>query len=84
MSYIPNSAMPHATAQEEERQGIDWQAYADQGRELARQAADYGQKAWRFARARPGETAAGAAALVAGLAFAAWRSNRRSSRLEFA
>ena len=84
MSYIPNSAMPHAQAEpESERSSIDWRAYADQGRELARQGAEYARKAFDFARAHPRETAGGAAALIAGLAFASWRSSRRG-RFEFA
>jgi len=87
MSYIPNSAMPHAQAEPEpeaETEGVDWKAYADQARDLARQAADYGQRALTFARTHPRETAGGAAALIAGLAFASWRSARRGRRLEFA
>ena len=85
MSYIPNSAMPHAQAEpEDERQSIDWKAYADQAREIAGQAGELAKRAFGFVRARPRESAAGGAALLAGLAYAAWRSSRRGSRLALA
>ena len=78
MSYIPNSAMPHAQAEPEDaRASVDWKAHAEQARALAR-------RGWGFVRARPKESAAGGAALLAGLAYAAWRSSRRSSRLSLA
>jgi hypothetical protein len=82
MSYIPNSAMPHAQA-EPESERVDWQAYADQAKELAGQARDLAGRAFGFLRAHPREAAGGAAALIAGLAFASWRSSRRG-RFEFA
>jgi hypothetical protein len=78
MSYIPNSAMPHARAEnDEERSGVDWKAYADEGARLAR-------RGWEMLRERPREAAAGGAALLAGLAFAAWRRSRSQRRLGFA
>jgi len=78
MSYIPNSAMPHARAEnDQERAGVDWQAYADEGRRLAR-------RGWEMVRERPREAAAGGAALLAGLAFAAWRRSRSRRRFAFA
>ena len=77
MSYIPNAAMPHALA-EAEPSGTDWREtarqYLDQAREFARQGLE-------LARRRPRETAAagavGGVALLAGLAYAAWRSRSR-------
>ena len=85
MSYIPSSAMPHAQAEPEDaRESIDWKTYAGQAREAAGRAGDLARRAWGFVRARPKESAAGGAALLAGLAFAAWRSSRRSSRLSLA
>ena len=85
MSYIPNSAMPHAQAEPEDaRASVDWKAYAEQARALAGQAGDLARRGWGFVRARPKDSAAGGAALLAGLAFAAWRSSRRSSRLSLA
>ena len=78
MSYIPNSAMPHARADnDEERSGIDWQSYLDEGRHLAR-------RGWETVRERPREATAGAVALLAGLAFAGWRASRRRRRMVFA
>ena len=78
MSYSPNSAMPHARADnDEERSGIDWRSYADEGRRLAR-------RGWESVRERPREATAGAVALLAGLAFAGWRASRRRRRTAFA
>ena len=71
MSHIPNSAMPHARDNSDEASaGFDWRAYAEPAR-------DYADRAVSFVRSRPIEAAAGGIALVAGLAFAAWRSSRR-------
>ena len=78
MSYIPNSAIPHARAKnDEERSGIDWRSYADEGRRLATRGIE-------MVRERPREAAAGAVALLAGLAFAGWRASRRKRRFGFA
>ena len=78
MSYIPNSAMPHARAEnDEERSGIDWRSYAAEGRRLA-------TRGWEAVRERPREATAGAVALLAGLAFAGWRASRRRRRVAFA
>jgi hypothetical protein len=71
MSHIPNSAMPHARdTTEEQTSGFDWRSYAEPARE-------YADRAVSFVRSRPIEAAAGGVALIAGLAFAAWRSSRR-------
>ncbi|MCA1660874.1 MAG: hypothetical protein LC648_01400 [Novosphingobium sp.] len=77
MSYIPNSAMPHARADNDaESRGFDWRPYADEAMRLAR-------RGWAELRRHPREAAAGGAALVAGLAFATWRASR-SRRSPFA
>jgi hypothetical protein len=74
MSHIPNSAMPHAhdtsDTSAQESSGFDWRSYAEPARE-------YADRAVSFVRSRPLEAAGAGAALLAGLAFAAWRSSRR-------
>ena len=97
MSYIPNSAMPHARADDSESEqtsSIDWAEVSrtvfNEARELGRRGLelgrDLGGRGVELARQRPREAAAagaaGSLAIIAGLAYSAWRN--RSRRMAFA
>ena len=79
MSYIPNSAIPHAQPYAQpttEPSRLDWQRVTTEARDLA-------DRAVELVRERPREAAAGAVALLAALGFALWRATRDKRTFRF-
>ena len=82
MSSIPNKAMPHARtrgASADSKRG-----WRDTARVYVRDGGKLARRGISAVRARPIEAAAGVATLLAGLAFAVWRTSRPKQRRRFA